>query len=107
MEGWRYLAAAGGLTGLCGCITRIVCARMRWSFFRRVLEVAAKQGRPIDPVEIMEAANPRTRLHQPQAERDGEDITPQPWTEKLSDQASVLQPDHEHLARAHRPAGPP
>jgi hypothetical protein len=54
----RYIAEGGTVT-VCGYVARVISLKMRLSFNRYVVDKAVEQKQPIDPVEIINAANPK------------------------------------------------
>jgi hypothetical protein len=58
-EVFRYLAG-GGIVTVCGYAAHVISLRMRLRFNRYVIDKAAAQGQPINPVEIIDAANPKS-----------------------------------------------
>jgi hypothetical protein len=52
----RYLAGGGGAVTVCEYAAHMISLEMRLRFSRYVVDQAVKQGQPLDPAEIIEAA---------------------------------------------------
>jgi hypothetical protein len=93
-ETWRYVLAAG-IASTVGGVVRIVCLWIRVRFARYVIDIARDQNRPIDPVEIFNAAAPRS-LHDLRGVRRPRMrgvLASSAWEEHTRPQDSSAQPE--------------